>query len=99
MLTYLHVRAISPRAVRGFLTAGALRAPCFVGRSGMTWRKREGAGATPAGRFTLRRIMYRSDRIPMPQSHLPKRPITPADGWCEAPADRNYNRPVRLPYA
>lgn len=21
------------------------------------------------------------------------------DGWCDAPADRNYNRPVRLPYA
>lgn len=99
MLTYLHVRAISLRAVRGFLTAGALRVPCFVGRSGMTLRKREGDGATPVGCFTLRRIMYRNDRIPMPRSRLPKRPITPADGWCEAPADRNYNRPVRLPYA
>lgn len=21
------------------------------------------------------------------------------DGWCDAPADRNYNRPVRLPYS
>jgi L,D-peptidoglycan transpeptidase YkuD (ErfK/YbiS/YcfS/YnhG family) len=99
MLTYLHVRAISPRAVRGLLTAGTLRLPCFIGRSGVTWRKREGDGATPAGCFTLRRIMYRNDRIPMPQSRLPKRPITPVDGWCEAPADRNYNRPVRLPYA
>lgn len=35
----------------------------------------------------------------MPQSLLPQRPITPADGWCEAPGDRNYNRPVKLPYA
>jgi L,D-peptidoglycan transpeptidase YkuD (ErfK/YbiS/YcfS/YnhG family) len=43
--------------------------------------------------------MYRSDRIPMPISLLPRRHITPADGWCEAPADRNYNRPVKLPYA
>jgi L,D-peptidoglycan transpeptidase YkuD (ErfK/YbiS/YcfS/YnhG family) len=26
------------------------------------------------------------------------RPIRPGDGWCDAPADRNYNRPVKLPY-
>ena len=27
------------------------------------------------------------------------RAIRRHDGWCDAPADRNYNRPVRLPYA
>jgi L,D-peptidoglycan transpeptidase YkuD (ErfK/YbiS/YcfS/YnhG family) len=27
------------------------------------------------------------------------RAIAAHDGWCDAPADRNYNRPVRLPYA
>jgi len=26
------------------------------------------------------------------------RPIAPDDGWCDAPGDRNYNRPVRHPY-
>jgi L,D-peptidoglycan transpeptidase YkuD (ErfK/YbiS/YcfS/YnhG family) len=25
-------------------------------------------------------------------------PLRPTDGWCDAPADRNYNRPVRHPY-
>jgi len=29
-------------------------------------------------------------------THLPVRPITGADGWCEDPADRRYNRPIRL---
>jgi L,D-peptidoglycan transpeptidase YkuD (ErfK/YbiS/YcfS/YnhG family) len=29
---------------------------------------------------------------------LPRRAIRPDDGWCDAPADRNYNRRVRLPY-
>jgi len=24
--------------------------------------------------------------------------MTPRDGWCDAAEDRNYNRPVRLPY-
>jgi L,D-peptidoglycan transpeptidase YkuD (ErfK/YbiS/YcfS/YnhG family) len=27
------------------------------------------------------------------------RPIRPADGWCDAPADGNYNRRVKLPYS
>ena len=26
-------------------------------------------------------------------------PIGDALGWCEVPADRNYNRPVNMPYA
>ncbi|HEX7760428.1 MAG TPA: L,D-transpeptidase family protein, partial [Caulobacteraceae bacterium] len=25
-------------------------------------------------------------------------PIAPSDGWCDAPADPAYNRPVTLPY-
>ncbi len=24
--------------------------------------------------------------------------MTPSDGWCDAPTDRNYNRPVDHPY-
>jgi L,D-peptidoglycan transpeptidase YkuD (ErfK/YbiS/YcfS/YnhG family) len=31
-------------------------------------------------------------------SRLPWRFTRPADGWCDDPFDRNYNRPVRLPY-
>jgi L,D-peptidoglycan transpeptidase YkuD (ErfK/YbiS/YcfS/YnhG family) len=27
------------------------------------------------------------------------RALTPNDGWCDAAADANYNRPVQLPYA
>lgn len=29
---------------------------------------------------------------------LALRPIRAHDGWCDATADRNYNRPVRHPY-
>lgn len=31
-------------------------------------------------------------------SGLPTRAISPDDGWCDAPGDRNYNRAVKLPY-
>lgn len=60
--------------------------------------KREGDGATPAGVWRLRRIMYRADWVAKPVSCLPVRALSPDDGWCDAPSDPAYNRPVRLPY-
>jgi L,D-peptidoglycan transpeptidase YkuD (ErfK/YbiS/YcfS/YnhG family) len=75
-----------------------LTVPCALGRGGISRGKREGDGATPAGRLVLRRIWYRADRVPRPRSRLPVHAIRPDDGWCDAAGDRNYNRPVRLPY-
>jgi L,D-peptidoglycan transpeptidase YkuD (ErfK/YbiS/YcfS/YnhG family) len=43
-------------------------------------------------------VLYRPDRVPRPATGLPVRRLSPHDGWCDAPADRNYNRPVRHPY-
>src|SRR3546814_4660261 len=53
---------------------------------------------TPVGRWPLRRVLYRADRIARPVTVLPCQPIAPDDGWCDDPADPAYNRPVRLPY-
>jgi L,D-peptidoglycan transpeptidase YkuD (ErfK/YbiS/YcfS/YnhG family) len=60
--------------------------------------KREGDGATPVGRFALRRLLYRADRFARPACVLPTAALEPADGWCDDPADAAYNRAVRLPY-
>jgi L,D-peptidoglycan transpeptidase YkuD (ErfK/YbiS/YcfS/YnhG family) len=46
----------------------------------------------------MRRVLYRPDRGEAPVSGLPVAPLTPTDGWCDDPADPNYNRPVVLPY-
>ena len=75
-----------------------MRFPCALGRAGCRVRKREGDGATPIGHWRLRAVLYRPDRVQRPRTHLPVRAIRPCDGWCDAPADRNYNRPVRHPY-
>ena len=71
-----------------------------LGRSGICAAnlKQEGDGATPTGRYNLRRVLYRADRMPAPQTALPCREIRADDGWCDDPADPAYNRPVRLPY-
>ncbi|MEM1103521.1 MAG: L,D-transpeptidase family protein [Pseudomonadota bacterium] len=71
---------------------------CALGPAGVSLSKREGDGATPAGRFALRRALYRPDRGPAPQTRLPVEPIAENDGWCDAPGDPAYNRPVTLPY-
>jgi L,D-peptidoglycan transpeptidase YkuD (ErfK/YbiS/YcfS/YnhG family) len=58
----------------------------------------EGDGVTPTGRFVLHRVLYRPDRIALPATGLPTAAIAPDDGWCDAPFDPFYNRPVKLPY-
>jgi L,D-peptidoglycan transpeptidase YkuD (ErfK/YbiS/YcfS/YnhG family) len=92
------VSMLSAGASRGSLKLGNLTFPCALGRAGCRARKCEGDGATPVGRWCVREVLYRPDRVPRPRTHLPVRAIRPHDGWCDAPADRNYNRPVRLPY-
>jgi L,D-peptidoglycan transpeptidase YkuD (ErfK/YbiS/YcfS/YnhG family) len=70
--------------------------PVALGRSGIAANKREGDGATPRGRFRLRRLWWRGDRMPRPRTALSLRNIRRDDAWCEDPHDRHYNRPVKL---
>lgn len=94
----LRVSALSAHRTRGVLQLGRLSLPCALGRNGCRALKREGDGVTPIGRWRVREVFYRPDRMRRPPTRLPVRAIRPSDGWCDAPADRNYNRPVRLPY-
>ncbi|MEX2454272.1 MAG: L,D-transpeptidase family protein [Rhodospirillaceae bacterium] len=71
---------------------------CAIGSGAIRADKREGDGATPAGRYRLIRVLYRADRGPAPATILPVAALDPADGWCDEPADPDYNRPVRLPH-
>ena len=69
-----------------------------IGKTGVRVHKEEGDGATPAGFLPLRRVYYRGDRVPPPRCAVPIEPIAPADGWCDDPRDRAYNRLIRLPH-
>jgi L,D-peptidoglycan transpeptidase YkuD (ErfK/YbiS/YcfS/YnhG family) len=73
---------------------------CALGRGGVRSAadKREGDGATPAGLWPLRKVLWRPDKLAAPAGGLPAQAIEPHDGWCDAPADPAYNCPVRLPY-
>jgi L,D-peptidoglycan transpeptidase YkuD (ErfK/YbiS/YcfS/YnhG family) len=92
------VSGLSAASARGILRLGGLTLPCALGRGGRRARKREGDGATPIGCWRIAGVLYRADRMRRPATRLPVRRIAPTDGWCDAPADRNYNRAVRHPY-
>ena len=97
-ITALSVALTRAGAIAGRLVAPGLSVPCSIGRSGVTHGKREGDGASPAGRLRILGGFYRPDRFPVrPQTALPMRPIRPWDGWGDDPADPGYNRLVRLP--
>ena len=69
-----------------------------IGRNGITNRKAEGDGASPAGVYKLCGAFYRADRILPPTTDLELLKIKDSDGWCDAPNDPNYNKLVTLPY-
>ena len=96
-LKTLLVRAAPGSRTRGLLLAGPLALPVALGRGGILANKREGDGGTPRGTFRLKRLWWRADRDPRPLTHLPVRQITPQDAWCEDPADRRYNQPIKVP--
>jgi L,D-peptidoglycan transpeptidase YkuD (ErfK/YbiS/YcfS/YnhG family) len=85
----------SRRPGGGWLIAGSLGLAVALGRAGLVALKREGDGATPRGRFRPIRLWWRADAGVRPRTRLPVRRIRHSDAWCEDPADRRYNQPIR----
>jgi L,D-peptidoglycan transpeptidase YkuD (ErfK/YbiS/YcfS/YnhG family) len=93
------VRPRPGKPSQGLLQWAGQTFPCALGRGGIRAVKREGDGATPLASMRLLYGFYRPGRLPAMRSPLAFRRIGADDGWCDAPADRNYNRPVVLPYS
>ena len=83
----------------GWFDLGGRRVRCALGPAGVTPAadKREGDGASPAGVWPIRRLLYRPDKGPPPTTALALQPIARDDAWCDDPHDEAYNRPVKLP--
>jgi L,D-peptidoglycan transpeptidase YkuD (ErfK/YbiS/YcfS/YnhG family) len=93
----IQVRA-KPKSVEGVLRFAGHTYTCRVGQNGIVSPKFEGDGGTPAGRFHMREVRYRPDRMTAPKTGLPVFKASPSDGWCDDPEDLAYNRIVHLPY-
>ncbi|MFN3607954.1 MAG: L,D-transpeptidase [Hyphomonas sp.] len=84
----------------GRLEGGGVSARCALGKGGVkpAAEKREGDGASPIGIWPVRRVWYRPDKGPAPETGIPAIALRPEDGWCDAPDHPLYNRPVALPF-
>jgi L,D-peptidoglycan transpeptidase YkuD (ErfK/YbiS/YcfS/YnhG family) len=75
--------------------------PCLIGKSGVVAAeaKKEGDGATPMGRWPIRSLLLRHDRVALPaRLGLPWRWLRLDDGWSDDTNDPAYNRPVLHPH-
>jgi L,D-peptidoglycan transpeptidase YkuD (ErfK/YbiS/YcfS/YnhG family) len=98
-LRIITVRARPGHPSQGFLQVGNLVFPCALGRGGISANKREGDGATPLASMRILKGYFRDDHFSgARRARLAMTPITKNLGWCEVPEDRNYNRPVKIPY-
>jgi len=82
------------------LCADTLTMKAIIGRSGFVKAvdKREGDGATPCGRWPVRNIYYRADRIACPKTVIACHKLTPDCGWCDDGASVDYNRHITRPF-
>jgi len=92
----LTVRRRPGTTTQGVLILEGRAIPVALGRGGLKANKHEGDGGTPLGTFRPLRLWWRKDRHIRPKTALPVRAIRRDDGWCENPASRHYNRPIRL---
>ena len=95
----IYVRPCASALHHGLLRFGTHRSRCALGKGGVTKTKKEGDGKTPIGRYRLRRIWYRPDRIMRPQSPLPIAEISQKSGWCDDVRSSLYNIPIERPSA
>ena len=71
---------------------------CSIGKNGISYKKKEGDNKTPRGKFKLKYILYRKDRIPNLKTKLKKIVICKKMGWCDDPSSKYYNQMIKLPF-
>lgn len=97
-LRHITVRRKPGETSKGLLSVGGKTHVCALGKGGIKALKREGDGATPLGSMRLVSGWYRPDHVGLRSAPLNLQKIKHNSGWCDAVDDRNYNRPVTLPY-
>ncbi len=80
-----------------YLNFNNYKAKCSIGKRGIGLKKKEGDLITPKGKYKIKYILYRKDRIRKIQSKIKKIIIKKDMGWCDDPNSKQYNKLVKLP--
>jgi L,D-peptidoglycan transpeptidase YkuD (ErfK/YbiS/YcfS/YnhG family) len=71
---------------------------CSIGKEGITRNKKEGDLKTPKGKFKLKLIFYRKDKIKILKTSLKKIAIQKNMGWCDDIKSKKYNKLINFPF-
>ena len=81
-----------------YLTFKNYKAKCALGKRGIGNKRKEGDLITPKGKYRIKCILYRKDKIKKIQSKIKKIVIKKNMGWCNDPRSIKYNKLVKLPF-
>ena len=82
---------------KNYLTYNKLKVRCAIGKKGIGYKRKEGDLITPKGRFKIKYILYRKDRVKF-STKMKKKVIKKNMGWCDDPNSKQYNKLVKLPF-
>ena len=80
------------------LSINDYKVKCAIGKRGIRVKKKEGDKITPKGKFRVKTILYRKDRVPNLKSKIVKIPIKKNMGWCDDPKSKDYNKLIKFPF-
>tara|TARA_B100001057_G_C22731359_1_gene903930 strand:- start:338 stop:838 length:501 start_codon:yes stop_codon:yes gene_type:complete len=80
-----------------YLTFNNYKAKCSIGKRGIGYKRKEGDLITPKGKYKIKYILYRKDRVKKIQSKIKSIIIKKNMGWCDDPASKQYNKLIKLP--
>lgn len=94
---YVYPSPLRPHT--GLLRIGLWTCRLSLGRHGVTFRKKEGDGATPVTDLRLTRLFLRPDQgcLFYPPA-LPTQIIKPQHGWCDDVLHPRYNQLINRPF-
>ena len=80
-----------------YLTYENYKAKCAIGKRGIGYKKKEGDLITPIGKYKIKYVLYRKDRIKKFQTKLKKISIKKNMVWCDDSKSKKYNQLTFLP--
>ena len=83
---------------KNYLTFNNYKVKCSIGKRGIGLKKKEGDLLTPKGKYKIKYILYRKDRVKI-RTKIKKIIITRKMGWCDDPNSKKYNKLIKLPTA
>ena len=83
---------------KNYLTFQKYKVKCAIGKKGIDYKKKEGDLLTPVGKFKIKFILYRKDRLKI-STKVKKKVIKKDMGWCDDPKSKNYNKLIKLPFS